>query len=182
MLFDTLLSLDSNYPTQDSYQKAIKFAAEKHKNQTLPGSDLSYLVHLASVAMEIMLVAEQTTEFNLNLAITVALLHDTLEDTACSYEELKLDFGSQVADGVQALTKTEGLSLSDYLNQIKTQPVEIQSVKLADRITNLQAPPKFWSREKIAGYKIEAVEIYKTLKNANAYLAKRLERKIAEYS
>jgi len=172
----------SNYTIQDSYQKAIKFAAEKHNNQSLPGSDLPYLVHLANVAMEIMLVAEQTTEFNLNLAVTVALLHDILEDTACTYEELKLNFGKPVADGVQALTKTKGLSLSDYLNQIKNQPVEIQSVKLADRITNLQAPPKFWNKEKIAGYEIEAVEIYQTLKNANVYLAKRLERKIAEYS
>jgi len=66
-------------------------------------------------------------------------------------------FGKAVTDGVKALTKNESLpkdrQMSDSLHRIKLQPSEIWAVKLADRITNLQPPPAYWSREKIPNYK-----------------------------
>ena len=49
---------------QTLYQKAIKFAGEKHENQKVPGSQSSYLVHLSNVAMEIMLAAQHTDNFD----------------------------------------------------------------------------------------------------------------------
>ena len=45
---------------QTLYQKTILFAAEKHKTQKVPGTDLTYIVHLSDVAMEI-LIASKTT-------------------------------------------------------------------------------------------------------------------------
>src|SRR5262245_12486010 len=90
---------------QDKYQIAIKFSAEKHGTQKVPGTSLSYVVHLSNVAMEIIVASNHTPGFDLELAVQVALLHDTIEDTATTYDEVKDKFGAPVADGVSALTK-----------------------------------------------------------------------------
>jgi (p)ppGpp synthase/HD superfamily hydrolase len=55
-------------------------------------------------------------------------------------------------------------------------------VKMADRITNLQPPPKHWDQEKILQYKQEARLIHDYLKDANKYLADRLKQKIGSYN
>ncbi|MFN8416751.1 MAG: HD domain-containing protein [Cytophagaceae bacterium] len=174
--------------TQTLYQRTILFATAKHleKNQTIPGTELPYVVHLSNVAMEILLAAPHSTDFNIDLAVQVALLHDTLEDTSTTFHELETTFGKEVADGVAALTKDDSLAkelkMQDSLSRIKQQPKEIQVVKLADRITNLQKPPAHWSPSKIAEYKKEAEVIVEQLKGSNAYLENRLCDKIEEYS
>ncbi len=75
---------------QALYQQALKFAGEKHtaKNQKVPGTNLPYVVHISNVAMEIMLAALFTPDFDLDFAVQVALLHDTIEDTETTYDEL----------------------------------------------------------------------------------------------
>lgn len=50
-------------------------------------------------------------------------------------------------------------------------------VKMADRITNLQPPPKHWTPEKISRYREEACQIHQALKGACSYLAARLQEK-----
>jgi (p)ppGpp synthase/HD superfamily hydrolase len=70
---------------------------------------MPYVVHLSNVAMEILIASQNTTNFNLSSAIQIALLHDTLEDTSATYEELEDEFGKEVAKGVQALTKNDKL-------------------------------------------------------------------------
>jgi guanosine-3',5'-bis(diphosphate) 3'-pyrophosphohydrolase len=98
-------------------------------------------VHLCNVAIEIMIASDHSKEFNLGLAVQVALLHYTIEDTRTTKEELLIIFGNNVAEGVFALTKYENLSkdmqMMDCLSKIKKQYKEIWAVKLADRITNL---------------------------------------------
>ena len=54
-------------------------------------------------------------------------------------------------------------------------------VKLADRITNLQTPPSYWTTEKIIEYRQEAIEIHTALKEASPFLALRLAQKIENY-
>jgi guanosine-3',5'-bis(diphosphate) 3'-pyrophosphohydrolase len=172
---------------QALYQKAILFAASRHEkiNQKVPGTDLTYVVHLSNVAMEILTAAPDTENFNVGLAVQVALLHDTLEDTATEYEELVEIFGREVADGVKALTKNKELpkdnAMMDSLARIRIQPKEIRAVKLADRITNLQPPPPYWDESKKLKYLEEAKIIYQELKDGNQYLADRLNLKIDEY-
>jgi guanosine-3',5'-bis(diphosphate) 3'-pyrophosphohydrolase len=172
---------------QALYQKAILFAASRHEkiNQKVPGTDLPYLIHLSNVVMEILIAAPETENFNLGLAVQVAQLHDTLEDTATEYEELVEIFGSEVANGVKALTKNKDLpkdyAMIDSLARIKSQPKEIWAVKLADRITNLQPPPPHWDESKKLKYLEEAQIIYQELKDGNQYLADRLYHKIDEY-
>jgi guanosine-3',5'-bis(diphosphate) 3'-pyrophosphohydrolase len=170
---------------QTLYQQAIRFAAERHGDQEIPGSGIPYAVHLSNVCMEILFAARATDSFDLPLAVQVALLHDVLEDTPAREDELANRFGQQVASGVKALTKDETLPkeerMSDSLRRIKQRPKEIWAVKLADRITNLQPPPPHWTQEKINQYHEEAQIIYNELKDGNAYLAERLKSEISKY-
>ena len=172
---------------QSSYQKAIAFATHKHmeKKQNVPGSDLPYVVHLSNVAMEIFMAALNTENFNLHLSVQAALLHDTIEDTLTTYDEIKERFGLEIANAVLALTKNEKLPkeirMIDCLARIKTLPNEVWAVKLADRITNLQPPPTDWNMQKRIKYQEEARLILNELKYGNGYLSKRLQDKIEEY-
>jgi (p)ppGpp synthase/HD superfamily hydrolase len=170
---------------RDLYIKACRFAAQAHRGQLLPGSDLPYLMHLNLVSMEILAALSAEPQHDGNLAVQCALLHDTIEDTDTSYAQIESMFGISVADGVVALSKNPNLEQSqrlvDSLERIKQQPIEIWMVKLADRITNLQPPPPHWERAKIMRYRDEAIEIHTALQAASPYLASRLAAKIRSY-
>ena len=92
---------------QHLYQEAIKFATSKHleKDQKVPGTNLPYVVHLSNVAMEIMIAASNSENFDLGFAVQVALLHDTIEDTSTKIEELENKFGADIAQAVLALIR-----------------------------------------------------------------------------
>lgn len=175
------------FEMQSSYQKAIKYATFKHmeKRQKVKGTKLPYVVHLSNVAMEVMVAAHKTNDFDLNFTVQVALLHDTIEDTSTTCEEIEEQFGSEVAAGVMALTKNEELptesQISDSLQRIKKLRKEVWAVKLADRITNLQPPPQNWSGQKRFKYLEDAKLILDELKDGNEYLAARLISEIEKY-
>ena len=97
--------------TQDLYQKAVKFAAVKHtlKNQTIPGTRLPYVVHASNVAKEILLASAYSEDFDLDFAVQLALLHDVLEDTDTTFDELSKEFDTDIAKAVEALTKNHAL-------------------------------------------------------------------------
>lgn len=170
----------------DRYVAGLRFAAERHQNQLVPGTQLPYIVHVASVASEI--IAILTPEIDGDLAVLSALLHDTIEDTRTTHAELAAAFGAPIANGVQALSKSSNDELSsaermaDSLRRIRLQPKEIWMVKLADRITNLAPPPAHWTREKCRAYRAEAVTIADTLGPANAALDARIRMRIAAYA
>jgi (p)ppGpp synthase/HD superfamily hydrolase len=168
----------------DTYARAIDFAAGAHGEQRVPGTQHPYIAHVATVAAEILAVATKDT-FDVELAVTCALLHDTLEDTSASEDEITRLFGARVARGVRALSKDARLpkdeQMADSLTRITHEPREVWMVKLADRITNLAAPPPYWSRDKRIKYREEARQILATLGNASAPLAARLEAKIEAY-
>lgn len=171
--------------TQDLYQKAIRFAGEKHYQQTLPGSKANYLVHISNVAMEVLLAYEADQNFDVNFAIQVALLHDTIEDTDATYDELAQTFDNRIAKAVQALSKdstilSKELRMEDSLSRIFTLEKEVGLVKLADRITNLQPPPEHWTKVKVEQYEREAQKIVNNLGYCNNYLAIRLQEKIQQ--
>jgi guanosine-3',5'-bis(diphosphate) 3'-pyrophosphohydrolase len=172
---------------QSQYQEAIKFATAKHleKGQTIPGTNLPYVVHLSNVAMEVLVAGSLTENFDTGFAVRIALLHDTLEDTDTGYLELEERFGSAVAEAVKALTKDETLPkeerMTDSLRRIRKLSQEVWAVKMADRITNLQPPPAYWNAARRAGYREEAELILSELGGGNQYLAGRLGMKIAEY-
>jgi len=171
---------------QEHYQKAIKFAGEKHSKQNVPGSSANYVLHLSNVAMEVLVAYQHKPDFDLVFAVQLALLHDTLEDTDTTFKVLTNEFGLDVAKGVQGLTKDKTLPskrerMLDSLERINNLEKEVGLVKLADRITNLQQPPSTWKPDKIKAYAEEAVLIAETLQNKNKYLNNRLLHKIETY-
>src|SRR3989344_8225637 len=147
---------------QDSYIKAYKFAAIVHcgRGQKVPGTDIPYIMHLSFVSMEIIAALNTEQSCNENLAVQCALLHDVIEDAGVSYEQLSREFGTQVADGVAALSKNKDIDkdmqMDDSLRRIRQQPKEAWMVKLADRITNLQPPPSHWTKTRAKQYLAEA--------------------------
>ncbi len=172
--------------SQEKYLKALNFAAKAHGEQKTP-YNLPYLVHLSSVVMEVMhaCIKSKLDQEKFDKVIAVAFLHDTIEDTDITYDDIYEEFGIDVAEGVEALTKDETLpkkeQMADSINKLLTQGYEIQMIKLADRIANMQKPPEHWDSEKIFNYHKEAKFILSCLKNSNAYLSKRLEEKINNY-
>lgn len=169
----------------EDWVRAWEFAAVAHRGQKEPGTDLPYLVHLGSVALEVLAAHQEQPLAQLSLAVQCALLHDTLEDTATTEGELVARFGPEVTAGVRALTKDAALpkerAMADSLARIRVQPKDIWAVKLADRIVNLKAPPHYWSPQKIAAYRAEAETIHAALAEGHAALAARLARCIAAY-
>ncbi len=173
--------------SQEKYLKALHYAAVAHGEQKTPNG-LPYLLHITSVAMEIIHACEETglEAKDADVAISCALLHDVIEDTEVTFEQLLEDFDESIAIGVDSLTKDKTLTskqdqMADSINKLLTQPYSIQMVKLADRITNLQKPPEHWDNAKIFNYHKESKFILSCLKNSNAYLSQRLEEKIGEY-
>lgn len=173
--------------SQDVYLKALNYASKAHGEQKTP-KGFPYLNHLSSVTMEVIhaCVKSSLDENKSNLAISCALLHDIIEDTDVTYDDLYTDFSPEIANGVEALTKDKSLDskqeqMRDSIEKLMNQPYEVQMVKLADRVTNLSTPPKHWNNEKKKKYLKEAKFILSCLKNSNIYLSQRLEEKIEDY-
>lgn len=173
-------------PPQEAYLVAYHFAARAHGAQLYPGTQISYIMHLSFVAMEVMAALAAEPHHDADLAIQCALLHDVLEDTPTTPDELAAVFGARVLAGVQALTKSPTVpkedAMGDSLCRIRKQPHEVWMVKLADRISNLQPPPHYWSADKCARYQAEARQILEALHEASPALANRLTAKIDVYS
>jgi GTP pyrophosphokinase/guanosine-3',5'-bis(diphosphate) 3'-pyrophosphohydrolase len=146
--------------------KAFNFAVKAHQNQIRASGD-PYSVHPIEVANIL-------TELKLDSAtITTGLLHDTIEDTFATYETIKNEFGDEVADLVNGVTKisvfenTAG-SNSKVENFRKlilatSKDIRVLLVKIADRLHNMRtikAIPKIEKRQRIAQ---ETMEIYAPL-------------------
>ena len=174
----------------ERFNKAWNFAAIAHHGQSYGGIEegvqIDYINHVGSVAMEIIWGLDGMPGCDANLAIQCALLHDVIEDTQHTYEEITNIFGEEVAKGVLALSKNPNLpsreaQMIDSLARIKMQPREVWMVKLADRITNLYHPPYYWKTGKKLAYREESLLIYQELKDANHKLSERLLSKIENY-
>jgi len=171
---------------QDKINEALLFAAIKHEGLKMKQPDVSYVTHLQGVCLEaISGCLNSKAKVNLEKVILLALLHDTIEDTSATYEEIKNEFGNEIAEGVSALTKNKSLPceerMKDSIERIKKQSVEVSIVKLADRLFNLKDIPLQWSEEKIFDYKEQAKLILNELGHSNEYLANRLKEKIDNY-
>lgn len=174
----------------DKLQEAWQLATILHSGQTYgspnEGERIEYINHIGSVVFEVSNAFRHEGMPNEELGILCAVLHDTIEDTEATFESIRSQFGNEVAEGVLALTKNEKLGtkeeqMADSLERIKKQPQEVWTVKMADRICNLYAPPHYWNKEKKERYIEEALLIHSHLKYGNAYLANRLLEKIERY-
>ena len=146
-------------------QRAYEYADEKHKNQ-LRKSGEPYIIHPLAVA-------EIVAEIGLDTdAITAALLHDCLEDTDASFEEISRMFGETVANLVEGVTKLTRVQYStmeeqqmDNLRKMfmaMSKDIRVILIKIADRLHNTrtlqyQTPAKQISKS------METMEVYAPL-------------------
>jgi guanosine-3',5'-bis(diphosphate) 3'-pyrophosphohydrolase len=118
-------------------QKAEDFARTKHLGQKRKLSNDPYIVHPIRVAKIV-------SEFSDNpVLLMAALLHDTIEDTQTTYEDIKANFSDEVADMVMALTndpeEKERMGKKEYLTKkMSLMDSDTLLVKLADRLDNVR--------------------------------------------
>ena len=137
--------------------KSTQFAAEKHKNQRRKDADASpYINHpiaLANVLANEGGVVDATV-------LCAAVLHDTIEDTETTADELRQLFGDKVTSIVLEVTDDKSLAKEVRKEeQVRHAPhisTEAKLVKLADKICNLRdilaSPPADWSAERKQAY------------------------------
>ena len=130
--------------------KALLFAAEAHRNQRRKGAAQEpYLNHLVEV-LDLLVQATDGTDTDTLIA---AILHDVVEDTAASYEDVAKNFGERVAEIVRENSDDMTLPKAERRRaRIAGMPLksrEARLVKMADVISNLRAiamsPPAGWA-------------------------------------
>lgn len=175
--FDKLAS-ETRFLADPEYERlmdAVRFAAFKHKDQTRKSADKSpYIIHPLTVCT--LLVEEGQCRDA--VALTAAILHDTIEDTATTQSELAASFDDAVACCVAEVSDDKSLPKAERKRlQIEHAPHSSQSaklVKLADKLANLRDlsmnPPEDWSEERIAEYRAWALAVVAGLRGTNSIL------------
>ncbi|MCR6639518.1 MAG: HD domain-containing protein [Sporocytophaga sp.] len=95
---------------QDAWQLATKLHDGQKYGGPNEGEQIEYINHIGSVVFEIMTAITIEDGMDSDLAIKCAILHDTIEDTSLSYDDILSRFGSAVANGVLALTKNADIT------------------------------------------------------------------------
>jgi (p)ppGpp synthase/HD superfamily hydrolase len=137
--------------------RAFAFAADKHAGQRRKGENAEpYVNHLAEVA-HLLAVAVEGRDANL---IAAGLLHDTLEDTEATWDELVATFNEDIATLVREVTDDKSLPKQERKRlQVEHAPDKTdraKMLKLADKTSNLRgiiaSPPAGWSVERRLEY------------------------------
>ncbi|MDE3015503.1 MAG: bifunctional (p)ppGpp synthetase/guanosine-3',5'-bis(diphosphate) 3'-pyrophosphohydrolase [Pseudomonadota bacterium] len=151
---------------EDAINRAYEFALKAHGAQKRASGD-PYFSHPVEVAYKL-------TRYKLDVAsIITALLHDTVEDTEVTLDDVEANFGKEIrtlVDGVTKLSRLEGKS--ENLNQAEnfrklliamSEDLRVLLVKLADRLHNMETLNFIKSPEKRQRIARETVEIYAAL-------------------
>ncbi len=148
-------------------QKAYEYAKSKHGDQ-LRKSGEPYIIHPVQVAYTLATLGMDDN------TICAALLHDVLEDTETTYEDLEKEFNSEVAymvDGVTKLSKLQYASVEEQ--QVENyrkmflamgKDIRVILIKLADRLHNMRTL-KYLSRDRQIANAKETMELYAPLAN-----------------
>ena len=150
----------------ETLSKAYDFAVKVHKDQKRQSGD-PYVIHPVAVANIL-------TELKLDSAtIATGLLHDTIEDTYATYKTIEEQFGKEVADLVDGVTKisvfeNQAISNSKAENFRKlilatSKDIRVLLVKLADRLHNMRTLKAIDKEEKRKRIAKETMEIYAPL-------------------
>ncbi len=152
-------------PTLDSkiIEDGIKYAKAMHEGQVRASGE-PYYTHPVEVAM---ILADMKMDV---ASILTAILHDTIEDTDATYEDLKKKFGQEVADlvdGVSKLTRIESKTVEGKQGEnfrklllAMSEDIRVLIVKLADRLHNMRTIGGIQKPEKRRRIALETLEIY----------------------
>jgi len=150
----------------EKLSKAYSFAVKAHGNQKRDSGD-PYSIHPIEVANIL-------TDLKLDSAtITTGLLHDTIEDTFATYETIKGEFGDEVADLVDGVTKISVLENTASSNSkaenfrklilATSKDIRVLLVKIADRLHNMRTIKAISKEDKRKRIAQETMEIYAPL-------------------
>jgi GTP diphosphokinase / guanosine-3',5'-bis(diphosphate) 3'-diphosphatase len=154
---------------------ALRFAAFKHRYQQRQSGDdqpIPYLNH----PIEVMGILSEAGITDPNI-LSAALLHDTLEDTETTIDELTDAFGPIITGLVIEATDDQAPPRAErYAAQIAKVPSyshDAKLIKIADRIANIRdslVPPKTWSRERQLGHFAQSQTIVNLMRGTHAVL------------
>ena len=173
---------------REDLRQVLKFATDKHRGQTRSGGE-PYIGHPVRVAQTI---EKFKKSHNLDALIAAAYLHDTIEDTDTTHEDLEKLFGGLVASLVKELTsdqeKIRAMGKSEYLSRKMAHEMSSYAliIKLADRLDNVQDIATAKSAKWRARYKDETekilnyVERNRVLTDTHRQLAGMIRAKLAE--
>lgn len=161
---------------------AVEFSAYKHLGQYRKDeAKTPYIIHPIGVSRSLF---EEGNIRSINV-LTAALLHDTLEDTPTSPEEIEQLFGSRVRMTIEELTNDPTLSTQENKQrQVDHAPelsLNAQLVKLADRLYNvrdLRSPPPNWDKQAVDRYIEWGEKLLNALQGTNSSLEKALRSEI----
>lgn len=156
--------------------KALEFASIKHRDQRRKDADASpYINHPIALA-KVLCVEGGVTDVN---AICGAILHDTIEDTETTLEELTQHFGEAIAKIVDEVTDDKTLP-KEVRKRLQIEHAahashEAKLVKLADKISNLRdilnSPPADWSLQRKQEYFNWSKDVVDQIRRANEKLS-----------
>ena len=164
-LIDEIKSYNK-FLNHNTLTKAFKFAIDAHKNQKRD-EGVPYIIHPVAVAKIL-------TDLKLDSAtITTGLLHDTIEDTKVTYETVKKEFGEEVANLVEGVTKISELedrasvdSKAENFRKLiiaTSKDIRVLLVKLADRLHNMRTIKFVKDKDKMIRKAKETMEVYAPL-------------------
>lgn len=157
--------------------KALTYAFTKYGDKKRISGDIPYVIHPVRVTM--ILKAAGFIEFENESLISAALFHDLLEDTDLSFEDLKKDFGNEIATIVWELTKPENITKKDWLHSFENVSKEAKVIKMADRLDNLMDMRLTgWTAERQKDYAKQGLIILEKCGEANPGLALKLKETI----
>ena len=155
-----------------SLLRALKFAADKHRDQRRKGSDACpYINHPIEVA-EILSRVGRITDI---VTLQGAILHDTIEDTETTAEELEMQFGPEVRRVVEEVTDDKRLPKVERKRlQVEHAPslsIRAKQIKIADKISNVRDvayfPPSHWPWQRRSDYLDWAEQVVTGLRGSN---------------
>lgn len=158
-----------------NFTKAVYFAAQKHRGQMRKGNDDAPYINHPLEVVKLLTDIGKIEDFEILIA---AVLHDTLEDTKTSTEEITVHFGDKICKMVVELTDDQSLSKSERKElQIEHAPhlsPGAKLVKLADKISNIrdviENPPKHWPVARRREYVEWGKKVVAGLRGSNKYL------------
>ena len=125
---------------------AIEFASEAHKKQYRKGTDRPYIVHPMEA---LQLLTEMQASEELKVA---GVLHDTVEDTDMTLEDIEEHFGTVVAGYIAFVTEDKSKTWVERkgsaIEKTKEASLDLKMLKLADKLSNLRSIAFDYNREK----------------------------------
>lgn len=135
----------------DLIEKAARIAVIAHKEQKRKTDDLPYIVHPCMVALKL-------AKYNFSdTTVAAALVHDVLEDTNVSADELGEALGSEIVEIVSTLSEDKSLPWEErkkkYVEAVRRGSDEVKAISAADKIHNLESV--------LAAYEEQGEEVWK---------------------